>query len=120
MYPFIYQNNYGKEAVAKNLTNSFVKLPTKLFRDYTITGPLNAIFKILLKAIDKNKWIDLNILREDRKNEVKSIIADIEKMLVEKNYLVWPVVKFSPGKLLCIFYFSSFLGMKYKSCCFIT
>ena len=31
---------------------------------------------------------------------MESIVEDIEKKLVEKNFLVWPVVKFSPGILL--------------------
>ncbi len=103
----MYQNNYGKEAAAKNMTNSFVKLPTKLFRDYTVAGPLTLIFKVLLKAIDKNQWSDLNILREDRKEILKSVLDDIEKILVEKKFLVWPRIKFSSGKLLVSFCFLS-------------
>ena len=77
-----------------------MKLPTKLFRDYTATGSLTVIFKILLQAIDAHQWNDLDILLESRKNIMESIVEDIEKKLVEKNFLVWPVAKFSPGILL--------------------
>ena len=58
-----------------------------------------------------NQWNDLNILQESRNNIMKSVVAEMEKELVDQNYLVWPVVKFSPGKVINFCFFFSLFAL---------
>ena len=63
-----------------------------------------------------NQWNDLNILQESRNNIMKSVVAEMEKELVDQNYLVWPVVKFSPGKVNFYFFLFSFFFSLFSFC----
>jgi hypothetical protein len=73
--------HYGKTA-NKAVVKS-VRLPQKLFRDYSETGSLFSIMKVALQRIPLDLWADYNVL--DSKNTVAlaNMISEMEQILLE-------------------------------------